>query len=124
MSRVVHFEIPSDNPDQTVGFYEKVFGWKFNKWDGPMEYWLIETGEENTPGINGGLMKRQQPGQSVVNIIDVASVDAFVQKVTEAGGTICVPKMAIPGVGYVAYFQDADGNMFGMMEHDESVVAA
>jgi predicted enzyme related to lactoylglutathione lyase len=84
---------------------------------------LIETGAEDTPGINGGLMKRQQPEQGVVNIIDVSSVDDFIQKVTDAGGTICVPKMAIPTIGYLAYFQDTDGNMFGMMEHDESVVA-
>lgn len=123
MSRVVHFEIPSDNPEKTVGFYEEVFGWKFNKWDGPMDYWLIETGEEGAPGINGGLMKRQQEAQSVVNTIDVPSVDAFIQKVTDAGGTIAVPKMAVPSVGYLAYFLDTEGNMFGIMEQDESVVA-
>ena len=123
MSRVVHFEIPSDDPEKTVGFYETVFGWKFNKWDGPMEYWLIETGEESSPGINGGLMHRQNEAQGVVNTIDVPSVDDYIQKVTDAGGTICVPKMSIPSVGYLAYFLDTDGNMFGIMETDESAVA-
>ncbi len=41
MSRVVHFEIPADDPARAVKFYEKVFGWKFQKWEGPMEYWLV-----------------------------------------------------------------------------------
>lgn len=88
-----------------------------------MAYWLIETGEEGTPGINGGLMKRQQPGQSVCNTINVSSVDESTQKVIDAGGTIVVPKMAIPGVGYLVYYLDPENNMFGMMESDESTVA-
>ena len=67
-------------------------------------------------------MKRQKEAQSVVNTIDVSSVDEFIQKVTDAGGTIAVPKMTIPSVGYIAYFLDTDGNMFGIIEHDESVV--
>ena len=35
-------------------------------------------------------------------------------------GTITVPKMAIPGVGWLAYFKDPDGNAFGIMESDMS----
>lgn len=123
MGRVVHFEIPADDPERAVGFYEKVFGWKFNKWDGPMDYWLIETGDENAPGINGGLLKREHPGQGLSNVVDVASADTFAQKVIEAGGRIVVPKTAIPGVGYIVYYQDPEGNVLGMMEHDESAVA-
>ena len=55
MARVVHFEIPVDNPDRAVKFYTDVFGWKIEKWEGPIDYWLITTGEENEPGINGAL---------------------------------------------------------------------
>ena len=36
-------------------FYKEVFGWEFNKWNGPQDYWLVKTGEDNQPGINGGL---------------------------------------------------------------------
>lgn len=123
MSRVVHFEIPADDPGRAVGFYEQVFGWKFKKWEGPMDYWLIETGPDDEPGINGGLMKREQPGQGVCNTLGVGSVDDFVGKVTDAGGTIVVPKSPIPGVGYVAYGQDPEGNAFGLFEQDDSAVA-
>jgi len=123
MSRVVHFEIPADDPGRAIGFYENVFGWQINRWDGPMDYWLIETGDEHEPGINGGLMKREHPEQGVCNTVDMLSVDVLSDKIETAGGTVVVPKTPIPGVGYVAYYQDTEGNVFGMMERDETAVA-
>ena len=59
MSRVVHFEIPADDPERAINFYEKVFGWRFEKWEGPIEYWLVKTGPEDQPGIDGGLTRRE-----------------------------------------------------------------
>ena len=115
MARVVHFDISAENPEELKKFYETVFGWKFNKWEGPMEYWLIETGEG--PGINGGLGKRS-PEQMDVNTIGVPDLDEYIVKVQENGATILAPKMAIPGVGWYAVFKDAEGNIFGMMQDD------
>jgi predicted enzyme related to lactoylglutathione lyase len=116
----VHFEINADDPERALRFYERVFGWDFTKWEGPMDYWLIKTGEEDEPGIDGGLMRRQDPNAAVTDTIDVPSVDAYVKKVQENGGEIVQPKTAVPGVGYVAYFKDTEGNPFGIMESDES----
>jgi uncharacterized protein len=59
MPRVVHFEIHVGDPDRAINFYEKCFGWTFQKWDGPMPYWLITTGPDDQPGINGGLVPRR-----------------------------------------------------------------
>ena len=118
MSRVIHFELPADNPERAVKFYEGVFGWQFKKWEGPMEYWLISTGAAGQPGIDGGLQKRPHPGAGTVNTIGVASVDASAAAVEKQGGKIAVPKMAIPGVGYLAYCTDPEGNMFGIMQPD------
>jgi predicted enzyme related to lactoylglutathione lyase len=120
MPRVVHFEINADDPERALRFYERVFGWEFTKWEGPMDYWLIKTGEEDEPGIDGGLMQRQDPNAGVIDTINVPSVDAYVKKVQENGGEIVQPKTAVPGVGYVAYFKDTEGNPFGIMESDES----
>ena len=53
MNRPIHFEIPAEKPERAIKFYEKVFGWKFERWNGPMEYWNISTGDSQ-PGINGG----------------------------------------------------------------------
>jgi predicted enzyme related to lactoylglutathione lyase len=120
MPRVVHFEINADEPERALKFYERVFGWEFTNWEGPMEYWLIKTGEEDEPGINGGLIRRKDPNASVINTVEVPSVDEYSEKVRENGGEIVIPKMPIPGVGYVAYFQDTEGNVFGIIEGDES----
>jgi predicted enzyme related to lactoylglutathione lyase len=120
MPRVVHFEIDAKKPDRAIKFYEKVFSWKVKKWEGPVEYYLITTGKESEPGIDGGLSRRTESEPSTVNTIDVPSVDEFIKKVEASGGTIIRPKMAVPGVGYMAYFKDPEGNIFGMMENDES----
>ena len=122
MPRVVHFEISAEKPERAVKFYEKVFGWKIMKWEGPVEYWLITTGEKDEPGIDGGLSKRteDESASSTVNTIEVPSVDKFAAKVEKNGGTIVIPKHAVPGVGWLVYFKDPEGNMFGIMEADES----
>jgi predicted enzyme related to lactoylglutathione lyase len=120
MPRVVHFEIDAKKPERAVKFYEKVFGWKIKKWEGPVEYYLITTGKETEPGIDGGLSRRTESEPSTVNTIDVPSVDEFTKKVEANGGKIIRPKRAVMGVGYMAYFQDPEGNIFGMMESDES----
>ncbi len=117
MPRVCHFEIHADNPERAVKFYQQTFGWTIQKWDGPIPYWLVTTGPEGTPGINGGIMPRTEGG-SVYNTIDVPSVDDYVKKIEAAGGKVVRPKMAIPQVGYFAYCSDTEGNVFGIMQGD------
>jgi len=118
MSRVIHFEIPAENPDRAVAFYTKAFGWKFEKWPGPMEYWLVKTGAEDKPGINGGLLKRQAPTTATTNTIGVESVDKAVKSAQSAGAKLVMPKTPIPTIGYFAYLEDTEGNLFGVMEAD------
>lgn len=120
MPRIVHFEIPSDNPERTIKFYGDIFGWKFEKFPGPMEYWLITTGPDGEPGINGGMMRRQQSHGVTVNTVGVDSVDKYVAAVEKNGGKVLVPKTAIPGVGYFANCTDPEGTVFGVYQHDPS----
>ena len=120
MPRITHFDIPSDNPERTQKFYSEVFGWQFDKWDGPMEYWMIKTGENSQPGINGG-MARRMPGQiGMTNTIEVTSLDEYIRKIASNGGQILIPKMPIPGVGYFATCMDTEGNIFGMIQMDQN----
>jgi len=122
MPRVIHFELSADDPERAVKFYDEVFGWKTQKWDGPQSYWLLATGEGG-PGIDGGLMKRSDnplPQTSATNTIDVPSVDDYAQKITEHGGKVRIPKGAVPGIGYIAYCEDTEGNVFGIMQFDSS----
>ncbi len=70
MPRPVHFEIHADDPERAAAFYRSVFDWEIEKWEGPREYWLVTTGPEGTPGINGGLMKRARAGRAQVALLD------------------------------------------------------
>lgn len=118
MPRVVHFEIAADNTERAAKFYGDVFGWNINKWDGPQEYWMVSTGQREAYGIDGGLMKKMDNFPGVINIVDVESTDEYVEKITAAGGGVVMPKMAVPGIGYLAYCRDTEGNVFGIMQND------
>jgi uncharacterized protein len=125
MGRVVHFEIHAEDPERAIGFYSGLFGWDFAKWDGPMDYWLIKTGPDGQPGINGGMVRRQGiiDGQAVIAYvctIDVTGLDGFIRSIPTKGGQIVLPKMPIPGIGWLAYAKDTEGNIFGMMEPDKA----
>jgi uncharacterized protein len=114
----MHFEITGEEPEKVMGFYKKVFKWDFQKWDGPFPYWMIKTGDEKSPGIDGGLTERGGFGANTVNTIDVKDLDGMIEKVKEMGGTIVAPKMAVPGIGYMCYFKDPYDNTWGMMQDD------
>lgn len=111
MQRPVFFEIPTRNAERSQSFYSTLFGWKFTKYDGMDDYWLISTGEG--PGIDGGLTAR--PG-AVTNTVDVPSLSAAISTVKTEGGNIVVEPMEIPGVGMLAYCTDPDGNVFGIIQ--------
>ena len=123
MPRVIHFEIHAEQPERAIKFYREVLGWEFTKWDGPMPYWLITTGPDGQPGINGGLIQRKGAidGQAVIAYVctvDIPSVDEYIEKVKTQGGSVAVPKMPVPGVGWLAYCKDTEGNLFGLMQAD------
>lgn len=127
MGRVVHFEIHASDPEKVADFYRELFGWTIQKWDGPMPYWMVMTGDDASPGIHGGLVQRMgdkpadgQPMNGFPCTVDVADVEASLQKAVALGGTVALPKMPVPGVGWLAYVKDTDGNIVGLMESDET----
>ena len=77
---IVHFEIPADDVQRAIKFYEQALGWKISDpWN--MKYWLVETKDGDT-GINGGLMPRQNASQPFMNYIQVDSIEDAMAKVT------------------------------------------
>ena len=115
MPKVVPFEILADKPERAVEFYKKVFGWKINRWEESSDYWLVDAGPEEEPGINGAITKRPDK-DSVYIIINVPSIDEYLKKIIDAGGGIISPKEEIPNIGYSAYFRDTEGNVIGLFE--------
>ena len=118
MARIIHFDMTARDVERSIKFYQDVFGWKFTKWEGPMEYWMVSTGSENEPGINGGLSIREGDNAGVVNTIGVDSIDNTLEQIVKAGGKVVQPKGPIPGVGYFAQCTDTEGTLFGVIESD------
>lgn len=119
MTKVSHFEIVAEDTKKAIEFYEKAFGWKFAKWEGPIQYWMIDTGK-GKEGINGGLAVKESGDTNLtINIIDVKDIDKVIKKIEANGGKITAPKSMIPGIGWIAYFQDPEGTHWGIMQEAE-----
>jgi len=124
MPRVVHFEIHGEEPAKLAAYYTSLFGWKIQHM-AQMDYWMIDSSDGGEPGIDGGITRRHgpkpaegQPVTSFVCTVQVPSVDDYFAKAQKLGGTVALPKMAIPGVGWIAYAKDPDGNIFGLHQAD------
>lgn len=115
-NRIVHFEIPANQPEALTRFYSGLFGWKFQKAPIPgVEYWLCDTGPDG-PGINGAVMQRMNAQQPWMNYVDVASIDAALEQAVALGARVALPKMTVPGVGAYAAIIDPEGNICGLWE--------
>jgi len=126
-NRIVHFEIHAANPERAMKFYKDVFGWDFPKWLDTPPYWGVMTAPErsNERGINGGLMNRigsapaeGAPVNAYVCTVQVDSYDKIHDRIMTAGGTVALPKQAIPGMAWQGYFKDTEGNIFGVHQPD------
>lgn len=118
MAAIVHFDVPAEDVERAKKFYSALFGWKFESYP-EMEYNLITTTNlDGTPGIGGGMGKRMDPSQRIMNYFGVASIDAAMKEVKLLGGSILTDKMAVPQMGYLANCLDTEGNAFGLWEAD------
>lgn len=120
MLRVIHFDLYAKDPARASKFYSDTFSWKFEKWEDPeakMEYWMVMTGEEDTPGIDGGMSRKTDMPRNVLTI-DVPDIDEYIEKIKKNGGKITMEKSAIPKVGWFATFLDTEGELMGIMQTD------
>lgn len=122
MPRPVHFELPAEDPKRAAAFYKDVFAWDTQQWENS-PYWLVDSGPESEPGINGAIGQKSEEFAVPVFVIGVDDIEAAMASVEQAGASIVVGKNPIPGIGYSAYFNDTEGNRIGLFEGDESVTA-
>ena len=97
MKRPVHFEILADDPEKAADFYRQVFEWEISTWGGEQAYWLVTTGPDDEPGINGAIMHRHFD-QAVVNTQEVESLADALERIDGAGGKVVQGPNEIPGV--------------------------
>jgi predicted enzyme related to lactoylglutathione lyase len=115
---IVWFEIPADDLQRAKKFYGSLFGWKVNAFPGKADYLHLDTsGRDASP--DGALMARMHPGHTITNYISVESINRYCAKITKLGGEICVPKTAVPGMGFFAICKDTENNTFAIWEVNE-----
>jgi predicted enzyme related to lactoylglutathione lyase len=118
-ARPTHFEIPVDDPDRAEAFYNKVFGWTFQRFDGAPEYYGMASTGDGNPGINGALFQRR-PDSATTLTMSVPSIEDAIATAEANGGKVVVGKTPIPGMGYFANITDTEGNVIGVFTEDPS----
>lgn len=108
-----HFELMTNDPAKCQAFYGSVFDWQFDDASMP-GYTLVNTGSEPT----GGVFPKPDsaPGPCINVYFQVPDIDASLAKITDNGGTVLIPKTAIPNVGHFAMFADPEGVAVGLMQ--------
>ena len=125
MDPVVHFEMPYDDRERMVKFYQSAFGWQAQMLGPDMGHYVVtmttestEAGPKNPGAINGGFYERKAdwPDQYPSVVIAVGDIGAAMQKVRNAGGEILGEPMEIPGVGQYVSFRDTEGNRVSILQ--------
>ena len=123
MPNLHHFAINAADVQRARRFYEQALGWKFNAW-GPPDFYMIETGSKGSPSpVRASLQARRDlvPGQPTIGFectIAVESIDTTAAAIAAAGGRVIMEKSIIVGVGALMFFQDTEGNAFGVIQPD------
>lgn len=77
---------------------------------------MVNTGEEDLPGVNGGIFQPKELFIGTVNTIDVPDIDAYMERVKSSGGQVVTEKVEILEIGTLAYCQDVEGTLFGIIQ--------
>jgi predicted enzyme related to lactoylglutathione lyase len=121
-NNLASFAIHVDDTARARAFYEAVFGWRFEPW-GPPEFYLIHTGDAESPGVLGLMHKRLEPltgtgfkgFECTISVQDLGEIQ---RRVEAAGGTITIQPYKIPTVGTLIRFLDPEGNDCGAMQYE------
>src|SRR4051812_33253462 len=91
---VVRWQILSPEPDQSAGFYQKLFGWKVSTANA-LGYRELRSGDD--AGIDGGVWPAP-PGVkgSVQLFVEVPDIDASLAQATHLGAQVIIPKSVLP----------------------------
>jgi predicted enzyme related to lactoylglutathione lyase len=115
------FEIPATDLERAQKFYESIFGFSMIPMDLPnlkMRMFPLDVPMAGIGGAlvdSGGFHKPSATDGPLIYLNGNPDVQLILDKVTQAGGTITVPKTEIsPEYGYMAVILDTEGNRIGL----------
>jgi uncharacterized protein len=110
---VVHFEIGAADDQPLVTFYQELFGWGLQAFEGG-GYTLIDT--RGGGGISGGLGKSQTGEPWSTFYVEADDLQAMLDKASSLGGTTVMPVTDFGGAVTIAMFNDPDGLLVGLVK--------
>ncbi len=118
------FEIPVNDLAKAKTFYEKVLGVELTESEmGPnkMAWFPMEMGATGSAGtlIKGDGYKPSHDGSLVY--INVDKIDPTLEAINNAGGKMLMPRMDIGQHGFIAHFEDTEGNRVALHEAPSEV---
>lgn len=110
---VCYFEIPVTDLDRAVAFYRAVFGCDFERAAIDGNEMALFPSDPAAGGASGALARGDSyvPGRQGARVyFRVADVPGALARAVAAGGRELYPPTAVPGYGWVAEFEDSEGN--------------
>lgn len=118
-----YFDLTVRDISQARKFFQELFGWRFEPFPMPYEYYRIRAGPEGEAGIDGGIgavndtpIAGGVPATQLT--VPVADLDETIAKVLAGGGQLIEPRMPIPGIGWYATCAAPGGLRFGVIQAD------
>jgi predicted enzyme related to lactoylglutathione lyase len=119
------YEQHSTDIAASLAFYESLVEWESEPQDmgNGVMYYVVSTPDTTDPAqASAAGMMQQMPSATEAGVpsvwsvyFNVDDVDATAALAVEAGGTIVMPPMDIPGIGRSAHVADPQGAMFSIM---------
>jgi hypothetical protein len=114
-----HLALNADDVQRAKAFYESVFGWRLEPW-GPPDYYQARNAAD---GMIAALQHRRELKSGVrmagfEATLAVDDLDATIAAIEAAGGRMLSRPIYIETVGRLAYFEDTEGNLVGVMQYD------
>jgi predicted enzyme related to lactoylglutathione lyase len=116
---VVYFEIPVNDLDRAIIFYSAVFDCMFERVEIDGNAMARFPASNNSGGISGALAQGESyvPGKQGARLyFTTTSITDLLNKVARAGGRILYPKTSVGELGWVAEFEDSEGNCIALSE--------
>lgn len=119
----IYFDFTVKDIEAARSFFEKVLGWRFERFPMPYKYYRIQAGAPEEPGIDGGIGAIEDTkisdGKPLTQVtISVSNIDDLIAIVKENGGAVIEEKTAIPGIGWYVTCAEPGGLKFGMIQAD------
>ncbi|HPO62510.1 MAG TPA: VOC family protein [Candidatus Kapabacteria bacterium] len=114
-AQIRFFEIPSENYQRAIKFYQNVFGFEIKSCEYETEKMAMIEGNP-VPGCIFYAEGYKPSNDGVIISFEVEDINVILEKAKRNGSKVVMEKCQIQAenMGYCAYFIDSEGNKIGL----------